>query len=1115
MIAFIIKNGPTMALLVLCVAIFGLMSYVSLPRESAPDVKIPVVLITTPYIGVSPEDVETLITNPIENELAGVKDVKKMSSTSAEGVSIVSLEFEPEVVIEDALQRVRDRVNRAKSVLPEDAEEPEVREISFSDWPIMMINIAGPVDEQKLKHLGEELDEELRRIQGVLEITVTGGLEEQIRIQVDPVRLAHYGFSLDDIMSAVGNENVNVPGGEVTTGASSYLLRVPGEFKTAADIERMAIKRYGDQPVFVRDVARVIDGFEDRSNYARMNGESSVSVAVKKRAGANIIKIADEAKVIVARHAESWPEGVSFRVLSDQSENISDMVTELENNIITALLLVMAVVLVFMETRRNVLKAFVVIISGALLFVGLRLVGVQIPMVLFLMLEGLIFLVLGVRNSLFVAFSIPMSMLLSFIVVQALDMTLNMVVLFSLILALGMLVDNAIVIVENIYRHMEEGKSTLRAAIDGTNEVGKAVAASTATTVAAFFPLIFWTGIMGQFMGYLPKTVIIVLVSSLVVAVTALPVGARWLMTTGRALRTDDDDEHEQAPPNAFMRGYQRLLEFSIDHRYVVSGLGFALLFITFGAYGALNHGTEFFPSTEPAQATISVRAPDGTDLETTDRMVRKIEGMLSAIENVDVYVAETGVSGGGGFAGAQAVANQARITVDFLPDRNGAEQGEKIRVESTNHTIETIRKAVEQIPGAEILVEKQTMGPPVGASLSVEVSGDDFHEVGLAAAKVRRELAKIKGATDLSDDYKVGRPEMRLRINRGAAKRVGASTNDVARTIRTANAGTKAGVIRNGEDESDIVVELDPRYRSSLQDILALRIPGREDKSPDTFAVPLSTVASYELAGGSGSLRHIDQDLVVTIEGDVADGFNENAVRQEVRTYIDDYGIQDGIALRLGGADDEQRGAQEFLGKAFLLALFLIAIVLVSQFNGFALPAIIMASVALSLVGVLWGLIITGTSFGIVMTGIGVISLAGVVVNNAIVLLDYVEQLRDRGFEVRGALIRAGLTRFRPVMLTAVTTILGLVPMALGISIDFARLRFIFGGSSADFWGGMAVAVIFGLAFATILTLVMVPTLYGIVDDGRLFAARMLRSIRGVRDSPKEPDPTVASEPC
>jgi multidrug efflux pump len=1031
-IAWFLNNRALVYVLVACGVLFGLITYASLPREAQPDVKIPVVLVSTPYPGVSPEDVESLVTTPLEAELAGMKGLKKLSSTSAEGASVVTLEFEPEVVIEDALQRVRDRVSRGRTKLPTDVEESDIREISFSDFPVLIVTIAGPIDEQALKVLGEKLEDEVGKIPGVLEARLTGGRKRQINVQVDGVRLAHYGLSLTDVQNAIAQENVNIPGGEVSTGSASFLIRVPGDFKEPADIEEVAIKRVGDRPVFVRDVGRVVDGYEDRTSYARMNGEPAISLSVTKRVGQNILHIADRVKAVTAEHAKSWPQGVYYRVLGDQSKFVRDMVSDLENNILSALILVV----------------------------------------------GVIMFVMGARNSLFIALTIPLSMLLSFIVIWALGMTLNMIVLFSLILALGMLVDNGIVIVENIYRHAEMGKDLVQASIDGTREVAVAVTASTLTTVAAFVPLIFWGGIMGQFMGYLPKVVVIVLLSSLVAAIIVMPV------FTSRFMKVKVRSQKARAV-SPFLERYRRVLVWSLRHRYVTFGIGIAALVGTFIAYGALNHGTEFFPDTEPNRATVSMRTPDGTNLDATDGVVAQVESLVRAEQNVAFYVTETGLAGGGmPLIGARPAPNQARATIDFRATRENAREGEPLRVEPTGLTIDRLRQGLELIPGAELEIHKERMGPPVGKPVAVEVSGPDFHKVGELAARLRRDLQQIEGVADLADDYRVGRPEMRLRIDRGAAKRVGASTQSIAGTIRTAVAGTKVSAIRDGEDEYDIVLQLQPEDRVDLQAVLNLRIPGREDTSPDTFAVPLSTVASYELRGGSGAVRHLDRALVVTITGDVEEGFNANQVRGEVVKLLSRQELPAGYFARLGGANDEQQSAQAFLGNAFLVALFLILLVLVAQFNRFDIPFIIMTSVLMSLIGVLWGLVITGKSFGIVMTGIGVISLAGVVVNNAIVLLDFVQQLRRRGMALMEALVEAGMTRVRPVLLTAATTMLGLLPMALGLSVDFGSLRVIAGSQNAQFWGSMAVAVIFGLLVATVLTLILVPSLFAISED-------------------------------
>ncbi len=1068
MIAAIIRKGALVRLITFSIIMIGGFVYFSImPREANPDVKVPVVMVTTVYVGVSPYDVEQLITIPLETELASLSDMKKLGSTSVEGASIISIEFEPSVVIEDALQQVRDRVSKAKRKLPSDAEETEIREISFSDMPIVIVSMAGGVNEQALKALGEDAVDRFTKVDGVLDAVLTGGREKTIWVNVDLEKLTVLGLSLNDVIGALQQENVNMPGGTVTSGDTSMLIRIPGDFEAARDLADVAIKRVGGKPIFMRDVAQIEDGYEKRQTYSRLNQESAVSISVKKRSGANILSVVDGVKQEMAQMqaSDNWPDGVRVEYLGDQSKMIDDMVLDLENGILTALILVVFV----------------------------------------------LFLAMGLRNSLFVAAAIPLSMLLGIMILFALGFTLNMMVLFSLILVLGMLVDNGIVIIENIYRHLEMGKTLFKASVDGTSEVGAAVAMSTATTVAAFFPLVFWDGIMGQFMGYLPKTVIVVLLASLFTAIVLLPVFTAALMKLkGGSIKsiqadreTDDDpisghtmnrleDVAEgtnlgDIPTTGIMGTYARFLSWSIDKRYLVFGIAFASLFGTFMAYGALNHGVEFFPESEPNRATVSVRAPDGTDIEATNRAVREVEDILKQEENVKIYVADVGVSGGGNdpMSGAQATPHMGRITVDFLPDANTAKDGEKIRVENTSETILRLRERFQELVGVEVTISKEEMGPPVGADIAVEVSGDDFNEVGEAALRLRKQLLNLEGIAELTDNYRVGRPEMRLSIDRGAAKRIGASTGAIASTVRTAINGNTATTIRDGEEEYDVIVRVDPKQTSDLQSVMALRVPGRIDTSPNTFHVPISSVAKYELRGGSGAIRHIDQDLVVTVSGNVVEGVNPNEVRLRVADFLANYdALPDGITARMGGAQDEQEAAATFMSRAFVICIILILGVLVAQFNRFDIPLIILFSILLSLIGVLWGLVLTGKPFGIIMTGLGVISLAGVVVNNAIVLLDYVERLRANGHAMKDSLIDAGVTRFRPVVLTAATTVLGLIPMAVGFSIDFRTLTIATGSQTQAWWSGMAIAVIFGLFVATILTLVMVPTMYSILED-------------------------------
>jgi len=1034
---WLVEHPTTVLVAVLASLYFGIAAYTTLPRESTPDITIPVVIVSTPYFGVSPEDIESLVTIPMERKLKDLKDVDKMTSTSYEGASAVVLEFDPDVDIDDALQKVREKVDAAEADLPEDAEDPIVSEISFSDIPILIVSMTGPQDEEELKDLAEDLADEIEAVPGVLDVKVSGGLTREFKVLVDPDRLALYEVSFNDILFGMANENVNIPGGTVDADKTNYLLRVPGELTTAEDIGSVPLKNVGGQTVFVRDVARVVDGYAERATYARMNGTPSISLSIQKRVGENIIQTAQLSREVVEAESEEWPEGVEYALLADQSREIEAMVGELENNILSGLILVVAVLLFFM----------------------------------------------GFRNSWFVGLAIPLSMFLSFMVIQAIGMTLNMVVLFSLILALGMLVDNAIVIVENIYRHLEMGKKHLDAAVDGVSEVALPVATSTLTTVLAFAPMLVWKGIMGEFMIFLPKTLIIVLTSSLVVALIVIPVAtSKWMKPASTGLDLSSGVVEEKGLYGKSMAVYKKVLEWSIDHRYLsLFGLGVPTLLGTFVIYGIFNHGTEFFPQTEPARAIVQITAPDGTAMEVTDRIARQLEMVLATEEDVDTYITEVGVAGGSdsfGF-GSSSVPHSARITVDFKPTEGKAREGEEIRVGNSFDAIDRVRTTAAQVVGADVMVDKIQEGPPVGLPIAIEITGEDVHELGRISHEVRRKLEGIEGVVDITDDYRVGRPELRFDVDRAATKRVGASTATVANTLRTAVAGTKASVIREGDEEYDIIVSLDERFTQDIPSILSLRIPGR-----DNFMVPLSTLATAETRGGAGSIKHKDRVKIVRVSADVADGYRVDLVQAEAAALIDGYPAPEGVRLAMGGANDEEAKAAAFLLRAFTIALCLIFMVLVTQFDSVMRPFIILGSVILSLIGVLWGLLITGTPFGIMMTGVGVISLAGVVVNNAIVLLDYIELQRKRGHDVRSALVTAGLVRFRPVILTAITTILGLIPMATGVSFDFKKFTLITGGDSAQFWGPMAVAVSFGLAVATVLTLVMVPTMYSITED-------------------------------
>ncbi len=1016
-----IDRRSTVFALMLIILITGIFSYMVLPRESTPDITIPYVLVVTPYEGVSSSDIESLITRPIERKLKGLKDVEEIRSVSSEGASMITIEFTPDVVIDDAIQKVRDKVDQAKGDLPTDLEsDPSIMEINLSEFPILMVAVSGDRDETILKAVAEELQDHIEELPGVLDVVLSGGRERQIRIEFDPERLYAYQISLPEVITAIRSENVNIPGGSIDIGQGKYLLRVPGEFDDPHIIDNLVLTRRNGKIIYFKDVAQVYDTFEDRTSLARINAKRSVSLAIKKRTGANIIEVADQVFAILAQAEQLVPEGIELSVTLNQSKDIRRMVSELENNIITGLILVVLVLFMF----------------------------------------------LGLRNSFFVALAIPFSMLISFAVLNLLGITLNMVVLFSLILALGMLVDNAIVIVENIYRHIQEGHGGTEAAKIAAAEVGWPVISSTLTTLCAFLPMMFWPGIMGEFMKYLPLTLIITLSASLFVALVINPTVCGHLMHPGKKQSKTDKS-------NAYVIDvYQMVLEFALAHRLLIVVLSVVLLIGIGALYGVMGHGVELFPDTEPNRAYVEIKAPEGTNLEASDQIARIVEGFTLPEKDIRFNIAEVGTTASDQGGGDSVQSNLSRITFDFA-DRQD-------RHEDSRNVLARIRKAVSVLPGAEFKVEKQEEGPPTGPPVSVEISGDDIEVLDLLVFQAKEKIKNIEGLVDLKDDLSKAKPEIKVIVDREKANLLGLSTAQIAEMVKAAIGGTKLGVYREGEDEYDIIARLPEERRRSVNDIRNLLIPAASGPP-----IPLSTVADIRIGTGFGSIRHIDQKRVVTVSADTF-GRNSNEVLKDVQKELAGIDLPAGYQIRYSGEQEEQQKAAAFLSKAFVGAILLIMLVLITQFNSVLQTLIVMTSVILSLTGVFLGLMITATPFGIIMTGIGVISLAGVVVNNAIVLIDYINQLIREGMETREALIRAGTVRFRPVLLTAVTTILGLLPMAVGVSVDFKHLALEVGGESADWWGPMAVAVIYGLAFATILTLVVVPVLYSLADSAR-----------------------------
>ena len=1069
-----VDNRVAVYILMLIIVLFGAQSYISMPRESAPDITIPIVIIAVPYVGVGPADMEGLISQPLERELKSLKDVKKITSQSAEGIATISVEFNSGIDIDEALRRTRDKVNSTRSKLPTDILEPIVREINFSEFPIMYVAIGGDIGLARLKDIAKDMKEKFEAIPGVIGADISGGLEREVQINCDVNRLKGYEISFDDVTNAVRAENVTIPGGTIDNGTSDLTVRVPGQYKSTQPIEDIVVKMRNGQPIYIRDVASVDYSFEDRSTYSRLNGKQVVTLAVKKRAGENMIRIADEVKRLTDEFRGTVPHGVGISITNDQSVNVKRMVAELENSIITGMFLVVMVLFMFF----------------------------------------------GVKNALLISTSIPLSMMIGFIILSIMGITLNFVVLFALVLVLGIVVDDAIVVIENIYRHQQEfGEDLLMAAKKATQEVSIPVATSTFTTVAAFIPLLFWPGIVGDFMKFLPITLIATMLASLFVAYVISPVqGSKFINYRKEIAKAKEALEHpswwrrynpftliyhfvdEKFFPAA-QDNYVKVLGWTLKHKTKTISGAFALLFGTIILFVFFNSGVEFFPSTQPALVTANITMPIGTPLDVTNDVARTVEERIRKVKgfkDVEFNVTTVGTSNNVFDFGGGKTSHKGSVAVNFVKKAD--------RSQSTFETLDEIREAVKGIPGADIKVEKQSMGPPVGAAISIEISGDDFNQLRVLSQGVQNKIKSIPGLVDLKDDYNAGKPELQVVVDREKAALLEMSTAQIAMMVRTAINGVEASKYRVGEDEYKITVRLKEDQRLSARDLEHLNITFMNRRGM-VMSVPLVSVANIVHSTGIANIKRKDLKRVITITGD-AQGRLSSDVLADVQTRLAGFDLPQGYLVNFSGEKEEQAKASAFLGKALLITLLLVFLIIVSEFNSIKIPTIIMVSVLLSLIGVLLGLMITRTPFGVVMTGVGVIALAGIVVKNAIVLLDFAKHLRDQGMPLDEALLEAGRVRLRPVILTAIATVLGVFPLATGIDFDWMHFHFVIGAESGDFWRSLGVAIMFGLTISTFLTLVIVPTYYSWAED--MTVAVNARFRRLFMMAPKEVETTV-----
>ena len=1113
-----VGNRKTVFLIAAIILFGGFFSYQSMPKENFPEIQIPEIYIGIAKPGSSPKYMSEKIAKSIEKELGGLKLVDEINSNAVHGYVTIRVKFDFKMTVDKGLQKVKDAVDnaRAKSDFPQLPVEPNIFEMDPSKMPIMNINLRG-ANASLLKEVAEELEDQIEDLHEISEVDIRGIQEQEMTIEVDPIKAQSVNVTIDDIQNAVSAEHQTIPGGELLSDGIRKTIRIEGEFEDAEELADVIVKQDEFLPVRLGDVAKVYFGNGDTTSYAREFGSPVVMLDVKKQGGKNLLDASDRINEIIATAKEDGtiPKSIIVSITNDQSNKTREMVSNLVNSILLGILLVVGVLLFF----------------------------------------------LGLRNALFVGVAIPLSMFMSFLILQTMGVTLNVMVLFSLVLALGMLVDNGIVIVENIYRHMDEGKTSVRAVIDGVGEVAMPIIASTATTLAAFLPLALWPGIMGEFMKYLPITLMIVLGSSLFVALVINPVLAVVYMKVGETTLNRKKVMLNAAiliglglilalsgflgmgnllmfiglivllnyfilspGTKKFQNGflprlenkYGKFLVYALKGNRPIKFFGatVALLFLSFALMKFIPPKIDFFPVNQPNYVNVFISHPIGTDITVTNETTLDVENKLNTIlaeylkgdkeeSIVESIIAQVGE---GTSDPAQGVAmgntpHKARITINFVESQF---RGDLL-------TSDILKKIQAELKGKftadiEVSATKNEEGPPQGAPISLDITGKgEYKDLIQEAQKIRTFLARknVKGVEKLKLNVEVNRPEIPIKVDRDQVRKLNASTYQVGMAIRKALLGQDISTYTQDDETYDIVVKFDKKNRESLDALLDQRMIFRNNKGK-LMNIPVRSVIEEpkEVASYTAVVRK-DQIPLVTITSALTEGENATVVvdtlKAIMQTYAEEGNVKAGIDYKFSGQNEEQAKEMAFLSKALLIAVFLILLIIVAQFNSYSMPAVIMLTVLLSLIGVLLGLLISRQNFVIMMTMIGIISLAGVVVNNAIVLIDYTNLIRKRKRkelnlgeydilpyeQIVESAIEGGKTRLRPVLLTAITTILGLIPLAIGFNIDFFSFfttydaKIYIGGDNNVFFSPMSWAIIYGLTFATFLTLIIIPALY------------------------------------
>ncbi len=1018
------KRTRTVALAFFMIVVMGAVAYTTIPKESEPDIPIPIIYVSMIHEGISPEDSERLLVRPMEKELQSIEGIKEMRSVATEGYGSVTLEFDAGFNLDRALEDVREKVDIARAELPSAlTDEPRVSEVNIALFPVITVGLSGNVPERTLVRIARDLQDKIEALGGVLDVDSGGDREELLEITVDPMVLETYNVSFADVLQTVQRNNRLVAAGALETAAGRMVLKVPGVIEEVHDILSLPVKVVDDTVVKFSDVASVRRTYKDPQGFARVGGKPALALEVKKRVGANIIETIEGVRAVVAAEQAGWPPGVRVSFMQDKSKRIRDMLGDLQNNVLAAIVLVMIVIVAAM----------------------------------------------GVRPAILVGLAIPGSFLAGILAISWLGLTLNIVVLFSLVLVVGMLVDGAIVTTELADRKMAEGQDRKQAYAAAAKRMSWPIIASTATTLVVFLPLLFWPGIVGEFMKFLPITVLVTLTASLAMSLIFIPVLGGIF---GRANKSDDrllaaikaaedgDLNTIGGPAGLYLGTLKRLLA----HPGKVLGVAVILLIGTYAAFGMFGRGVEFFPDVEPDLAQVQVRARGDLSVTEADAIVRKVEARLQAMPYFETVYARTMGSGG-------------------PPSQNGMAEDVigVIQFELTNWRIrppaseimKKVRAVTADIPGVILEVRKQEGGPSAGKPVELLVTSRIPEKMPAVVEELRGLMEQIGGFVDEQDSRPLPGIEWRLKVDRERAARNGADVVVLGEAVTMLTNGILVAEYRPDDADEEVDIRLRfPLSERNLEQLSRLRVPTSKGQ------VPIGNFVSFEPAPKTGNLNRTDSRRVITIKADVVEGLLVDDQVRKLKAAVAEADFDPAVMVRFKGQDEDQREAGNFLLNAFIIAIFMMTAILVTQFNSFYQTALVLSAIIFSTAGVMIGLLATGQPFGIVMCGIGVIALAGIVVNNNIVLIDTYNDLRSRDLQPQEAILRTAAQRMRPVLLTSITTVLGLMPMVFSVSIDIIGQDVSIGAPSTQWWTQLSSSIAGGLAFATLLTLVLTPCL-------------------------------------